>query len=107
MPLEDFFGVKLVGGDSEQGCQNNQFLVRYIAQPGFNLSQRGTADVQTGQLALRGQLLLGQPQSHAHFANLGADNIRWIFLSRHAEIELDPNVNARFICYASVTHRIP
>jgi hypothetical protein len=52
-------------------------------------------------------LLLGQPQSHAHFANLGADNIRWIFLSRHAEIELDPNVNARFICYASVTHRIP
>jgi hypothetical protein len=30
-------------------------------------------------------LLLGQPQSHAHFANLGADNIRWIFLSGHGQ----------------------
>jgi hypothetical protein len=27
-------------------------------------------------------------------------------LSRHAEIELDPIGNARFICYASVTRRI-
>ena len=40
MPLEDFFGIKLIGGESEQGGQNNQFLVRHIAQPGFNLFQR-------------------------------------------------------------------
>jgi hypothetical protein len=101
--LGELSGIKLVGGDSQHRRQHNQFLIRNIPQPGFNLSQRGTADVQTGQLAMRGQLLLGQPQFPTHIANFGADDIRWIFLSRHAEIELDLNGNAPFICYASVT----
>jgi hypothetical protein len=52
-------------------------------------------------------LFLCQSQSPSRLANLGADNVCWIFLSRHAEIELDPNGNARFICYASVTAEEP
>ncbi len=83
IPLENCFGIKLIGGDSEQGGQHNQFFIRNIAQPGFNLSQRGAADVQTFQLAARGKLLLGQSQFPAHFADLRADNIRWIFFSGH------------------------
>ena len=104
-PLEQVFGIKLVGGHSQQRRQHHQFLVRHIPQPGFNLPHRGTADVQSGQLAMCGQFLLGQFQSPPHFAYLGADHVCWILLSRHAEIELDPIGNARFICYASVTRR--
>jgi hypothetical protein len=48
---------------------------------------------------MRGQLL-------PHFAYLGADHVCWILLSSHAEIELDPIGNARFISYPSVTRRI-
>lgn len=85
MPLEDFLGIKLISGKPEQGRQNNQFLIRDVAQARFNLPERGPAYVQPGQLAAGSKLLLRHPQFLTRLPNLGADNVSWIFLPGHGQ----------------------
>jgi len=50
--------VKIVHQEAEDRGDHEQFSVRDISESNFDLCERGPADVQPGELAEGGQLLL-------------------------------------------------
>ena len=74
---------KAVGGDLENARQSPKFIIGDATQLRLNLRQGATGNIQPGQLAAGGQLILREVEVGAPLADLRADDVGRCFGSGH------------------------